>query len=277
MRVFCVLTAVMLLSTAALAQTPVVTNGTLETRTVTRGLAREVAALGERSTAPAWIGYAVKVPARDTDEGCWSGDNRFVSRPLTTLKLEGQNELFILYRVANKEVERIKIASAECPIDAGGLTLHWLSGVTSAESLDFLTTFAAADTGAAVGGRRLSSSAIVAIALHRDAASLDRLLTLARSGKDGRVRGDALFWIAQRAGDTAAGAITDAIERDPDTEVKKRAVFALSQLPRDEAVTRLIDVARNNRNPEVRRQAMFWLGQTNDPRALKFFEDVLRP
>ena len=59
--------------------------------------------------------------------------------------------------------------------------------------------------------------------------------------------------------------------------MKKRAVFALSQLPKDESIPKLIDVARNNRNAEVRRQAMFWLGQTNDPRALKFFEDVLRP
>jgi len=25
----------------------------------------------------------------------------------------------------------------------------------------------------------------------------------------------------------------------------------------------------------VRKQAMFWLGQSNDPRAVKFFEDVL--
>ena len=38
---------------------------------------------------------------------------------------------------------------------------------------------------------------------------------------------------------------------------------------------RLIDVARTNRNPEVRKQAIFWLGQSHDPRALKFFEDVL--
>jgi len=25
----------------------------------------------------------------------------------------------------------------------------------------------------------------------------------------------------------------------------------------------------------VRKQAMFWLGQSNDPRAVKFFEDIL--
>jgi hypothetical protein len=41
-------------------------------------------------------------------------------------------------------------------------------------------------------------------------------------------------------------------------------------------VPRLIDVARTNRNPEVRKQAMFWLGQSQDPRALAFFEEVLR-
>ena len=58
--------------------------------------------------------------------------------------------------------------------------------------------------------------------------------------------------------------------------MKRQAVFALSQLPRNEAVPRLIDVARNNRNSEVRKQAMFWLGQSQDPRALAFFEEVLR-
>jgi HEAT repeat protein len=273
MRLLSIVTvAAVLASGGALAQTPAVTNGTLETRTVARGLAGEVAAIAERSTAPAWIGYAVKVPVRDTQDGCWSADRGFVSRPLTTLKLEGPDELFVLYRVSNKQVERIKIASADCPIDAGGLTLHWLSGVTSSESLDFLMTFTSADA-----TRRLANSAIVAIALHGDPASLDRLMTLARGGKDGHVRADALFWVAQRAGDKAVGAITDAIDRDPDTEVKKRAVFALSQLPRDEGVPKLIDVARNNRNREVRRQAMFWLGQSNDPRALKFFEEILRP
>ena len=90
-----------------------------------------------------------------------------------------------------------------------------------------------------------------------------------------RIRSDALFWLAQRAGQQAAATIAEAIDRDPDTDVKKRAVFALSQLPKDEGVPKLMDVAKNNRNAAVRQQAMFWLGQSNDPRALKFFEDIL--
>jgi HEAT repeat protein len=89
------------------------------------------------------------------------------------------------------------------------------------------------------------------------------------------VRGEALFWLAQRAGARAAQEITAAIEQDPDTEVKKRAVFALSQLPKDEGVPLLIQTARTNRNPAVRKQAMFWLGQSGDPRALAFFEEIL--
>ena len=73
------------------------------------------------------------------------------------------------------------------------------------------------------------------------------------------------------------GAITEAVDRDPDTEVKKKAVFALQQLPDGQGVPMLIQVARSNRNPAVRKQAMFWLGQSNDPRALAFFEEVLKP
>jgi hypothetical protein len=38
----------------------------------------------------------------------------------------------------------------------------------------------------------------------------------------------------------------------------------------------LIKLAGSHTHPVVRKQAMFWLGQSKDPRALRFFEDVLR-
>jgi HEAT repeat protein len=98
---------------------------------------------------------------------------------------------------------------------------------------------------------------------------------MAHDDESTHVRGQALFWLAQKAGKKAEGAITGAIDNDPDTEVKKKAVFALSQMPKEEGVPKLIQVAQTNKNPEVRKQAMFWLGQSNDPRALEFFEKVL--
>jgi hypothetical protein len=106
-------------------------------------------------------------------------------------------------------------------------------------------------------------------------SALTTLLATARDDRSTKVRSQALFWLAQKAGKEAVAAINDAIANDPDTEVKKKAVFALSQLPKDEGVPRLMDVARTNKNPEVRKQAMFWLGQSHDPRAVKFFEDIL--
>ena len=90
------------------------------------------------------------------------------------------------------------------------------------------------------------------------------------------LRQRALFWIARRAESQAAGIITQAIDSDPDAEVKRQAVSALSQLPRDEGIPLLIKLARSHTDPVVRKQAMQLLGQSRDPRAISFFEEVLR-
>ncbi|HEX3644339.1 MAG TPA: HEAT repeat domain-containing protein [Vicinamibacterales bacterium] len=122
---------------------------------------------------------------------------------------------------------------------------------------------------------KVRDKAAFGLSVSKSPAALTKLIATARDDKSTRVRGQALFWLAQKAGREAVAAITNAIDNDPETEVKKKAVFALSQLPKDEGVPRLMEVARTNRNPEVRKQAMFWLGQTKDPRAVKFFEEIL--
>jgi hypothetical protein len=260
------------LAVTASAQTaePVVADGTIARHSVSGSLEPEFTALVREAAGPMWIGYAVRGRERSRGDGCWDWRNSGRVVP-TPVKLEGSADLFVLYRVENRAVDRIQIASPDCPLDVGGLTLHWLTNVTATASLDWLAGFTRGDTRG-----RVASNAVVAIALHGDERVVDRLIALARESRDGQVRGDALFWLGQRAGERAAGTITDALERDPDTQVKRQAVFALSQLPRGDGVPRLIEVARNNRNPEVRKQAIFWLGQSRDPRALAFFEEVLR-
>jgi hypothetical protein len=256
------------LAATASAQTPSIVDGTLEQRQASGSLEREFATI-MRGSGAAWIGYVVRGREHSIGDGCW--DPRNGGRRVIPIRLEGSADLFVLYRVQDGMVGRIQIAAPECPLDVGGLTLHWLTNVTAAASLDWLGTFTRGDT-----SRRVANGAVLATALHGDASVADRLITFARDGRDRNVRSTALFWLGQRAGERAAATITDAIQNDPDTEVKRQAVFALSQLPRGEGVTRLLDVARNNRNPEVRKQAMFWLGQSQDPRALAFFEEVLR-
>jgi len=122
---------------------------------------------------------------------------------------------------------------------------------------------------------KVRDKATFGLSVSKTPAALATLINTAKTDQSRRVRGQALFWLAQRAGKEAMATISGAIDNDPDTDVKKKAVFALSQMPKDEGVPKLIEVARTNRNPEVRKQAMFWLGQSNDPRAVRFFEDIL--
>jgi hypothetical protein len=254
----------------AFAQTPAVVNGTVESRAVVQTVERDISAILARVSGPAWIGYAVPVNGRDREAGCWAFDGASGRGRVGPLKLEGPDSIVVLSRIADRSVEQIRVASPECPLDIGGLTLHWLTGVRPADSIDWLATLATGER-----SRKLTNTATMAIALHGDARATDRLIALARDGRTGDVRGTALFWVAQRAGDKAEGAITQALE-DPETKVRKQAVFALSLLPKDEGVPKLIEIARSHRDMAVRRQAMFWLGQSRDPRALAFFEQVLR-
>lgn len=187
------------------------------------------------------------------------------------------SEMAIYARLESGRVARIRAFTPDCPVEADGTTIVPVAGVTPAESVAWLASTVAATAGDAHAIGRIVDPAMLALSLHADPSALTRLIDIARDDARTRVRGQALFWLAQRAGERAAAAIGGAVDNDPETAVRKRAVFALSQLPKDEGVPKLIEVARTNRSPEVRKQAIFWLGQSNDPRALKFFEEILAP
>jgi HEAT repeats len=123
---------------------------------------------------------------------------------------------------------------------------------------------------------RVREHAVFALTQSKEPEAIPAVVRVAHEDKSTRVRGQALFWLAQRASkQISEDAIRHAIDQDPDTEVKKKAVFALTQMHDGEGVPLLIEIARTNKNAAVKKQAMFWLGQSRDPRALKFFEDLL--
>ena len=251
--------------------TPRLSNGRIETHAVSAGLAKDLPALAAKLTEPTWIGYTL--PLIDGNhEMCdyWNNGVRY-SSSTDPIRLEPADFFFVLFRVEERQIVRIRSFSANCPLDAGGKVVHWFTNVAVNDSINYLKTFIGANA-----TRRLMDSAVTVIALTEGPQPLNELVTIARDNPSTNVRGSALFWLAQRAGQKAVGTITEAIENDPDTEVKKKAVFALSQLPKDEGVPLLIQQARTNKNAAVRKQAIFWLGQSKDPRALKFFEEILK-
>jgi HEAT repeat protein len=164
-----------------------------------------------------------------------------------------------------------QFAAGQNPLWLRRQAAFWLGSARGQEGFAVLRRLVQEDSSAPF--RR---EAVFAISLSKAPEVVDTLIQVARHDAAAEVRGQALFWLAQKAGAKVAGTITDAIANDPDTQVKERAVFALSQLPKDEGVPLLIEVARTNKNPVVRKRAVFWLGQSKDPRALSFFEQILR-
>jgi len=184
-----------------------------------------------------------------------------------------------------------------CPCDSGPVRLSLL---VSGGRVTRLHTY--------VGGRWRTGDGVTDLGMVPPADAAHFLLDLARSGdsragddavfpatladsvtiwpdlvrlaRDNAVRkntrNQAVFWLAEAAGEAAVKDLTDMVGDDSlDRDVREHAVFALSQEPHDVGVPALIQIARSNKDREVRKKAFFWLGQTNDPRALALFEEVL--
>lgn len=123
---------------------------------------------------------------------------------------------------------------------------------------------------------RVRERAVFALTQSKEPQAIPEIVRVAREDSNTRVRGQALFWLAQTATrQISEDAIRRAIDNDPETDVKKKAVFALTQIKNGDGVPLLIEIAKTNRNAVVKKEAMVRLGQSKDPRAVKFFEDLL--
>ena len=212
MRALVAALALLTLSQPAAAQTPRLSNGRLENHTVSAGLATDLPALAARLTEPTWIGYAVPMFGGEHHMCDYWTDNIRSTVSTAPVLLKPADFFFVLYRVKGGQVTRIRSYSADCPLDAGGKAVHWFTNATAADSLTYLKTFVAPSSAT----NRMVEAAVTAMAMHEGQAALDSLLSLARDHASTKVRGSALFCLAQRAGPRAVGTITSIIENDPD-------------------------------------------------------------
>ena len=138
------------LAIAQAAETPRIENAKLETRALSASLdatIREIAATAERAE---WVGYHVDQVAGEHGICCnnnWNDGNCGTCRlekenggtsntthPDGNVKLEGARQIVVLYRIEARQVVKIRAASDDCTLDAGGLTFVWLTGVKATES-----------------------------------------------------------------------------------------------------------------------------------------------
>jgi hypothetical protein len=86
-------------------------------------------------------------------------------------------------------------------------------------------------------------------------------------------RKQALFWLGQ--GELPTRDLAHLYDGLGPFALREHFTFVISQRHDDLAIDKLIDVARRDPDLQIRKQAMFWLGQSREPRAIKFFKDLL--
>ncbi len=189
------LTACAAIGAALAAQQPRISNGQVSNRpagTLAQTFRSTVAA----QPGILWIGYSVPVKNRDQVMCCWSNGDSYISGSMragdapccggcrmepgdagnaarsTTppaaqgaVKLEGADRMAVLFRVVDRQVERVRVYSEDCPLDAGGRPVYWLDGVPPADSIALLESMVNAE---AERKSRITGSALHAIAEHAE-------------------------------------------------------------------------------------------------------------
>jgi len=244
-----------------------ITAAATETKRVTQPIDAELRALASRGTV--WVAYRVKT-LPNAMQRCGGSH----------VLLDASTELTLMGKVERGELQRLRVFTPECDVDTGSVPLIWLDGVRADDSVRWLADLIRSvgptfRSGEFDSTSQVVSPALTALAVHPGNLATRTLVDLARNDTRADIRRRALPALADRADQQAVGAITAAIQQDPELGVKKQAVAALGRLPADQGVALLIDVARTNKSRELQREAMQWLGRSNDPRAVKFFEDVL--
>jgi hypothetical protein len=123
---------------------------------------------------------------------------------------------------------------------------------------------------------RVRERAVQSLGNNRQPEALDLLTSIAKSDNDPRLRSQAVSGLGRKSGANVIATLTTVVEKDTDNNVRRRALSALQSMPDGEGIPTLIQMARTQRDPEIRKHAMSSLQNSRDPRALSFFEEVIK-
>lgn len=149
--------------------------------------------------------------------------------------------------------------------------VSWMGSARGRHGLEVLKNLIANDS-----DLRVRERAINALASSREPEAMDLIIAIARSDKNAKLRAQAVSDLGRKLSQKVIATLTNAAENDPDLDVQRRAISTLHALPDGEGIPTLINLVKNTKSLEVRKQAMSTLRSSRDPRALAFFEDVLK-
>jgi HEAT repeat protein len=269
---------------SAQTEAPRIENAKLETRAVGATLDATMREIAKTAENAEWVGYGVDRIAGERGVCCnnnWSDGNCGTCRlekenggtTNTThtdgnVKLEGARQLVVLYRLEAKQVVKIRMASEDCMLDAGGLPFVWLSGVKPPESVALLRTYVRGSNFEDHGDHGMGHGALTAIALHADASAERALESFVMPEQREGLRRQAAFWMGAARGKPGLTSLQHMAKTDPSSEVRAHVAFALSVSQEAGAVDEMIRMAHDDTSSHVRGQALFWLAQKAGKKAV---------
>jgi len=274
--------AVFALIDMAAAQKPRITNAQVQELSGS-DLKATVDSIVARQTSPAWIGYRIPVEAKERTMCCFDSLDRFQGangKCCMGCRMDSDKGgsfsgtmsdcappeplpyAFLFLRVADKQIGRVRVFSADCPLDFAGLPLTWLEGVKPEQSVELLTALATSgDPEEAYGKKSSSHNAVMAIAIHDAPAADQALERMVQPGQAERLREQVIFWLGNQRGKKGLELLRKYAKNDSSDRIRDKATFAFSQSKDRAGVDDLLDMARKDPSPHVRGQAIFWLAQ----------------
>jgi len=266
------------------ADVPHIENSKLETRAVGASLEATIRELVGKAEGPEWVGYSVDTVAGEHGVCCnnsWSDGNcgtcrlekengqvTGTKRADGNVKLEGSRHLVVLYRLEARQVVKIRVASTDCTLDAGGVPFVWLTGVKASESVALLATYVRGSEFNDHGNHGLGNGALTAIALHADASADQALESFVRPEQREGLRRQAAFWMGAARGKAGLVSLQRMSKTDPSSDVRAHVAFALSVSHEAGALEEMIRMAHDDTSSHVRGQALFWLAQKAGKKAV---------
>jgi len=264
---------------------PLVENAKAETRAVTGTLNETFRGILAQVEKPEWVGYSVDETAGERsmccgnwNDGAGCGTCRLEKDRETTggtthsdgsVKLEGARRLVVLFRLEAKQLDRIRVASEDCTLDAGGLPFLWLTGVKPAESVALLTTYVQGAEFERHGDHHnVGNGALTAIALHADTSADKAMESFVAPEQREELRRQAAFWLGVARGKGGLIVLQRMAKGDPSSDVRAHVTFALSVSHEPGAVEEMIRMAHDDSSSHVRGQALFWLAQKAGKKAV---------
>jgi hypothetical protein len=237
-----------------------------------------------------WLGYEVAAVPQSHFSSCsnWPDASSMDDECCGEYRLEdtgnygvnrndaaAQHNVYVLLRLDQGQVIKIRAVMAGCHLNAGGVPFTWLTGVKAEDSVAFLSGLA---TQSLESNRsHVVDEALLSVSYHATPEATKALSEIAASSAARmHLREQAAFWLGVQRGHEGFLALQSLEKNTTETTLREKLPFDFSQNSDPAAEDELLHMAKSDPDTKVREQALFWLAQKAGKKATAALTDAIQ-